>query len=79
MKCSGLVLIVVLISFASVAAAGRPQGNSQKAVAANAIRGDEHYAIRDGLRIYLWEKHKAGLEVCSSSKPCTGKCYCALI
>lgn len=61
MKCSALVLIFVLISCASVAA-GRLQGNSQQAVPANDIRGDEHYAIRDGLRIYLWEKHKAGLE-----------------
>src|SRR5713226_10017793 len=30
--------------------------------AVNPIRGEDHYVMRDGLRIYLWEKHKAGLE-----------------
>jgi len=24
------------------------------------IRGEEHYAMRDGLRIYLWEKRTEG-------------------
>jgi pimeloyl-ACP methyl ester carboxylesterase len=27
-----------------------------------AIQGKEHYAMRDGLRIYLWEKYKEGSE-----------------
>ena len=30
--------------------------------AANSISGKAHYVSRDGLRIYLWEKHKAGLQ-----------------
>ena len=30
--------------------------------AANSISGKAHYVSRDGLRIYLWEKRKAGLQ-----------------
>jgi hypothetical protein len=63
MKCSVLCLIVALISCASISVKGSLQGDSQKPAGRPAdIRGDEHYAIRDGLRIYLWEKRKAALE-----------------
>src|SRR5580704_8589175 len=48
-------LVLVLVSCAIV-----PAANSSPD--ANAIRGEAHYVMRDGLRIYLWEKHKAGLE-----------------
>jgi pimeloyl-ACP methyl ester carboxylesterase len=63
MKHAALFLIVVLIPCAIVRANNSLQGNSQERVAStNHVRGEEHYAIRDGLRIYLWEKHKSGME-----------------
>jgi hypothetical protein len=62
MKCV-LCLIVALISCASISVNGSLQGESQKPAGRPAdIRSEEHYAIRDGLRIYLWEKRKAALE-----------------
>src|SRR4029077_15504483 len=59
-------LVLVLASCAIVPAAddgGVPEISREKGAGANPIRGEEHYVMRDGLRIYLWEKHKAGLEV----------------
>ena len=56
-------LLLVLASCAIVPAADGARGASQDTGASvNPIRGEEHYVIRDGLRIYLWEKHKVGLE-----------------
>jgi len=56
-------LVLVLASCAiAPAAAGLPDKSTEAETGANRIRGEEHYVMRDGLRIYLWEKHKAGLE-----------------
>jgi len=56
-------LVLVLASCAIVPAANGARGASQDTRASvNPIRGEDHYVMRDGLRIYLWEKHKAGLE-----------------
>src|ERR1700741_1589352 len=53
----------MLLPWAGVRAGNSPEHASQKQdAAANPISGNAHYALRDGLRIYLWEKHKAGLE-----------------
>ena len=57
-------LVLVLASCAIVPAAdgGAQDKSRDSGASANPIRGEDHYVIRDGLRIYLWEKHKAGLE-----------------
>jgi len=58
-----LGLAMVLLPYAVGCAGDSHKRTSQiPAAATNVISGQEHYAIRDGLRIYLWEKHKAGLE-----------------
>jgi hypothetical protein len=61
---SFLVLVLALASCVILPAAdGGVRDTSREAEAgANPIRGEDHYVMRDGLRIYLWEKHKAGLE-----------------
>jgi pimeloyl-ACP methyl ester carboxylesterase len=60
----GTLLAVFFLSLCPAAICGtKNSGTSQKlAGSANDIRGKEHYAIRDGLRIYLWEKYQASLE-----------------
>ena len=57
-------LVLVLAACAIVPAAdGGARDTSQDARAgAKPIRGEDHYVMRDGLRIYLWEKHKVDLE-----------------
>ena len=50
-------LVIVLAPCAIIAADDTP----------HAIRGEEHYAVRDGLRIYLWEKRKEGSEKAAAS------------
>ncbi len=57
-----LLLIAALIPWTWLSAdtpareaAGTPGSTASR------ITGEEHYALRDGLRIYLWEKHGAGL------------------
>jgi hypothetical protein len=35
---------------------------AQRSAVTNQIRGQEHYVIRDGLRIYLWEKYRRDRE-----------------
>ena len=58
-----LALALVILPWAGVRAGNTPGFASQKRDAAtNPISGKAHYASRDGLRIYLWEKYKAGLE-----------------
>ncbi len=60
---AALFLTFVSVPCAILHADDSLQRDSQKPEAdTNPIRGEEHYAVRDGLRIYLWEKHKAGLE-----------------
>ena len=54
-KTFALLVALFLASFA-IAAAG----------ADIPIRGEEHYVVSDGLRIYLWEKYKAGAESTSA-------------
>src|SRR5689334_12710634 len=39
----------------------------QQSGGARHIRAKEHYAMRDGLRIYLWEKYAAHLEASPAS------------
>ena len=57
-------LVLVLASCAIVPAAdgGAWDTSRDTGASVNPIRGEDHYVMRDGLRIYLWEKHKAGLE-----------------
>ena len=58
-----VVLAWALVSCAFTAADNRlPEESPATEAGSSHIRGEEHYASRDGLRIYLWEKHKAGLE-----------------
>jgi|SRR5260370_32785620 len=58
-----LALALVLIPWACVRASNTPGvASEERDTAASPISGKAHYALRDGLRIYLWEKHKAGLE-----------------
>jgi pimeloyl-ACP methyl ester carboxylesterase len=47
--------LVLLLAWALAGAGNGPEP-------AKPISGKAHYALRDGLRIYLWEKYKAGLE-----------------
>ena len=55
---------LVLASCAIVPAAdgGARDASRDTKASVNPIRGEDHYVMRDGLRIYFWEKHKAGLE-----------------
>ena len=52
----GLGTLVAFVGGISGAAAQR------SAPAPNLVQGKEHYVMRDGLRIYLWEKYKEGNE-----------------
>jgi pimeloyl-ACP methyl ester carboxylesterase len=62
-KRTALALTLVLASGAAAPSSNTSGVASEKRDAAtNPISGKEHYAIRDGLRIYLWEKHKAGVK-----------------
>src|SRR2546426_2350506 len=65
---SSLLLALVLTAAGAVFANGKA-GESQNS-AASAIRGKENYVVRDGLRIYLWEKFREGQEASFSR---TGK------
>jgi pimeloyl-ACP methyl ester carboxylesterase len=58
-----LALALTLLSCASV----QPNDDSGSASGSTGsvsqpVPGKAHFAMRDGLRIYLWEKHKAGLD-----------------
>lgn len=71
MKRATLFAVFVLVPCAIACANANFQGNPQKPdVGANHIRAKEHYVVRDGLRIYLWEKYKPELE---QSYPSNGK------
>ena len=59
---SFLVLALASCAIVPAAAGGVRDTSREKGAGANPIRGEDHYVMRDGLRIYLWEKHKAGLE-----------------
>jgi pimeloyl-ACP methyl ester carboxylesterase len=65
---AALALAVILLPWACVRAGGAPGAASQEHEAATQpisvkpISGKAHYASRDGLRIYLWEKYQAGSE-----------------
>jgi len=41
---------------------GRTGASEKPAASAAHVHGKEHYVMRDGLRIYLWEKYKEGQE-----------------
>jgi pimeloyl-ACP methyl ester carboxylesterase len=41
---------------------GRTRASEKPAASAAHIHGKEHYVMRDGLRIYLWEKYREGRE-----------------
>jgi pimeloyl-ACP methyl ester carboxylesterase len=65
---AALVLTLALLLLAGACAGNGPQYASEKHdTATTPISASAHYASRDGLRIYLWEKHKAGLEEFSKS------------
>jgi len=55
-----LALALVVLSWAGVCAGDilKPASEEHKA-ATTPISGKAHYALRDGLRIYLWEKYQA--------------------
>ncbi len=58
---AALALTLILLPWPALRAS--PPGiASEKKAATNPISGKAHYALRDGLRIYLWEKYKAGSE-----------------
>ena len=58
---AALALAFILLPWAALHASNTPGVDSEKHNAAtNPISGKEHYALRDGLRIYLWEKYKTG-------------------
>jgi pimeloyl-ACP methyl ester carboxylesterase len=60
---AALALALILLPWAVLHASNTPGIASEKQNAAtNPISGKEHYALRDGLRIYLWEKYKTGSE-----------------
>jgi pimeloyl-ACP methyl ester carboxylesterase len=53
---AALLLLAVSATMLSGSAA------AQQSAATNLIRGKEHYVMRDGLRIYLWEKYRRDRE-----------------
>lgn len=59
---SFLVLVLASCAIMPAADGGVQDASRDTESGANLIRGEDHYVMRDGLRIYLWEKHKAGLE-----------------
>jgi hypothetical protein len=59
---SFLVLVLAFCAIVPTADGGVRDTSPGKGAGDNRIRGEDHYVMRDGLRIYLWEKHKAGLE-----------------
>lgn len=62
-RAAALVLALILLPRMSVSAGNIPVVASEEHhSAAKSISGKAHYAIRDGLRIYLWEKYRAGTE-----------------
>ena len=63
MKCAVLALAIAVMPWTSLCAdeGHRPLSRSSEH-AASRISGEEHWATRDGLRIYLWEKYAAGSE-----------------
>jgi hypothetical protein len=62
-RLAALALALMVFPWAGVRGGNSPEYVAEKpATAANSISGKAHYVLRDGLRIYLWEKHKAGLE-----------------
>ena len=62
-RAGAIALALVLLHWAAVRASNSPgSAPEDHAAATNPISGKAHYALRDGLRIYLWEKYKAGLE-----------------
>src|SRR6266851_8321514 len=67
---SSLLLALILSAAGAVFANGRAGALQNPAGRASVIRGKEHYVVRDGLRIYLWEKFREGQEASFSR---TGK------
>jgi pimeloyl-ACP methyl ester carboxylesterase len=60
---AALALALILLACTSVRASDGHGSTSGRADSVTPpILGRAHYAMRDGLRIYLWEKHKAGLD-----------------
>jgi pimeloyl-ACP methyl ester carboxylesterase len=67
MKPAVNVVISALLAFSltaafAVTANGQTRTSENSPVNATPITGKEHYVMRDGLRIYLWEKYKGGNE-----------------
>jgi len=61
-KASTRLLLALLTVSLAIFANGQTRVLQKPAASASAIQGKEHYGIRDGLRIYLWEKYREGQE-----------------
>ncbi len=57
-----LLLVFVLTVALGIAATVQTKPPENARAGATPIQGKEHYVMRDGLRIYLWEKHTEGDE-----------------
>jgi len=65
-----LLLIVSFIAWGATAADTPRQGTpGAPGIPASVIAGEEHHVVRDGLRIYLWEKHEAGSTESAAGNP----------
>jgi pimeloyl-ACP methyl ester carboxylesterase len=62
-KHAAFALAAILIAWTGVCAGSVPESvPDEPKTTANLISGKAHYALREGLRIYLWEKYRAGTE-----------------
>jgi pimeloyl-ACP methyl ester carboxylesterase len=57
-----LLLAFFLTVALGIAATGQTKAAENSSASRPPIQGREHYVMRDGLRIYLWEKYKEGDE-----------------
>ncbi len=61
---AAILLLIVFLEYTTAQSKGKQEEGSPEATLAKpSIQGREHFAKRDGLRIYLWEKCKVGSEM----------------
>ncbi len=66
-----VLFFIFFAKFTAAQSSGKqPESSRDATLATRPIQGREHFAKRDGLRIYLWEKCKIGSEMTSAA---TGK------